>query len=208
MTKKINKVLKTDTSEIFQVFDYYSAYIEKTEIEKYELEQFVLEELLRGTPKKTIVKKLKEKEPNGKFSTNDVNRFMVRSKQFANWLRSDLKKTASRQERARQRIEEELVDLMVICRGLIAKYDYKGEDRSTIQAIKVLNTTLMNLAKIAGVEEAKDQIQVNIAENVANRKGELAHKILEADFKIIETEPEEVKNDKKNTEISKKKRKV
>lgn len=202
---KVDEILQTNYTNLPATVDLFREFIKISNIEKCKEEGFVLREMLNGKKPNEIIKALRRKHPNYYFNHNDFNRFLERNKEIRNILEKENKIVARRFKVARAEVEETMKDLLLFNKELIRNLYNKEDDTNLIAAIRTLNQTIMNYAKLAGYLDESEKRNVNIVNLISDRfEGErLKDKIHRADFKedvvVIETPKEDEKRRKETT---------
>ncbi len=166
--------------------DLYRAIVSETSIERCGEEEEVLRRVLRGNKPGQVVAYLREKHPGYKFSIPDLNKFLERNREIVRELESHDKKLQTRHLLAREDCANKLQDVLVMVESLVREYHKQDDKQATLTALKVLNQTLMNYAKILGYLERKDPIKPEIVDMVSDDHIERAKRALEAEYKMID----------------------
>jgi len=201
---KVDEILQTNYMNLPATADLFREFIKISNIEKCKEEGFVLREMLKGKKPNEIIKALRRKHPDYYFDHNDFNRFLERNKEIRDILEKENKVVARRFKAARAEVEEIMKDLLLFNKELIRDLYNKEDDTNLIAAIRALNQTIMNYAKLAGYLDESEKRNVNIVNLISDRfEGErLRDRIHRADFKedviVVET-PEEDEERRKET---------
>lgn len=168
--------------------ELYKEFTEKSKIEKYKEEDNVLRMMIRGQAKSEIIKNLNDKyrKEEVKFTLNDVEKFLSRNTQIIEYLEDDKTRLVRRHLEARTGVEESMRDLLIFTQHHLNKANNEGDTRTTNDTIRTLNDVLKTYAKLKGfdMDNQTTAIQVNISDEIVNRKSSLIKKVVEADFKI------------------------
>jgi len=199
MPDQINKILRDEQySKLPSIQDTMREFTAETQIEKTKSEDFVMKGIMDGKSKTEIVGILNNKHPEINFTTSDINKFLERNSQFVRELEKKNTSTVRRHLVAKTECEEYLANIARFTEKLVVKYDEKGDSTSTIQAINALNNTLRTYLKLMayGGFSPKNN-ETNIQVNIDSPQEKGFKKTLEANFKLVDDEPEkQVQEDK------------
>ena len=197
---KINEILNTDFKKLPSANELYKEMMGQSEIERFKLEDYVLDQIIRGKTKTSIIRDISAREPEGKFSMNDLEKFIERNKQVTQSLEKQKTSLARRHLNAKANVEEELAQVAMFTKQLIKKYDGRNDHANTISAIKAFEGLLVRYAKLAGFWNTDmDETPKNIIQIISDKKSDVAQKIVRADFKMV-NENEESKEKHKDKE--------
>ena len=116
---QVDKILESDFLKLPKAEDLYAEFITQTNIEKVKEEDFVTRELLKGKTQQSIIKELSLMHPEGKFSVDDLNKFLERNRQLVSILEKEKTALARRHLDAKAKLEEELAQLAMYTKNLI-----------------------------------------------------------------------------------------
>ena len=110
----------------------------------------------------------------GKASLVDVNKHTQLDKKYL---------------KTKTKCAEQLAELVFITRELIDKYESEGDNTNTVNAVRVLNLTLMNFAKMSGfLDDAKTEVNITMVGKVSEDNKHLREKVISASFVEEESE--------------------
>lgn len=204
MSDKINALIKEEL-KLPRTLDLYKEFLGETQIEIYKQENFVITELVKGTSKTKIVEALKTKVPDGRFSLNDLDKFIERSDELHDLLKIEKRSLAKRWLKAKTDVMEELADVAIYTKSLIPELRKEGDNNNALKAINTLNTLLMNISELKGFIGPETQINtlVNVNGNkIDDIRARLRSKAHMADFDV-KPENDEVSTEQTNPENEK-----
>ena len=187
----VDDFLRTDFSKPPRAQELYYQFIEQSLIEKCKEEDEVLRRVMRGEDHKTIIEYLKNKHPGMNFNKRDFEKFLARNREVVRELESSDDRLKQRHLLAREDCAAKLYDVAVMAESLIREYHDKEDHKSTLTALKVLNSTLMNYSKILGYTEKPEKKKEEVVELIPQSTIDKAKLALEADYKLIEDAPED-----------------
>lgn len=204
VSDKINALIKEEL-KLPRTLDLYKEFLGETQIEIYKQENFVITELVKGTSKTKIVEALKTKVPDGRFSLNDLDKFIERSDELHDLLKIEKRSLAKRWLKAKTDVMEELADVAIYTKSLIPELRKEGDNNNALKAINTLNTLLMNISELKGFIGPETQINtlVNVNGNkIDDIRARLRSKAHMADFDV-KPENDEVSTEQTNPENEK-----
>jgi len=188
MNKKteVDNIIDTNYLDLPNAKDLYREFIKQSNIEKYKEERFVLSSLMQGKKYNEINSELRIRHPDVDFNKEDFERFLERNREVTEYLKHGISTVARRFNVARADVEMMMRDLMLFNKEVVRDLAKKEDATNLVAAIRALNQTVMNYAKLAGfLEESESKQPINIV-NVISDKYEgsrLKDRIHRADFK-------------------------
>lgn len=188
MSKDRVKNIIEDNFKMPRTLDLYKEFIGKTQIEIYKEEDFVIHSLMKGDPKIKIINTLKDKYPEGKFSYDDIDKFIERSDELHKVLKIDKGSLYKRWLKAKTNCMEELAQLAVYTKGLIPKLQEQRDNTNTLKAVQTMQGLILNMMELEGTRNSSGpqiNTQVNIdAGKVDQIRQRLRAKAHHADFVV------------------------
>jgi len=167
---QVDEIIETDYENLPMARDLYREFIKKSNIEKVKEERFVLKELMSGKKSQEILSELKKKHPDTEFTNEDFERFMERNREVMKFLQKDISTASRRFQNARAEIEETMRDLYLFNREVVRDLAEKEDATNLVAAIRALNMTVMNYAKLAGILDLNEnKPNVNIVNVISDK---------------------------------------
>lgn len=175
--------------------DLYKEFLGKTQIEIYKEENQVIKKLIRGDTKKKIIEDLKTRYPDGRFSYDDMDKFIERNDEIHKLLKIDKTSLSKRWLKAKAECMEELAQLAFYTKSLIPKLQEEGDNNNTMKAISEFRKTLMDFMQLEGHIMPGNQVntQINIeGDRLSTLRQGLRNRAHKADFVIKQEDDDKV----------------
>lgn len=148
-------------------------------------EDNVIRDLIRGTSKTKVLAGLQKKYPEESITAGNLDSFLMEYRHVLdNEVLKLSKDHARRIVKSQEGLTNELIDLAVTSKDLIAKFQQDDDNTNTIAAIKAASDIFMKVGKVQGIFEEKPEVSVNIQmdkviNEVTTQDSELKNKILQ-----------------------------
>lgn len=181
---EIEDQIEADLPIIRNADSLYNAFIGMTTVEKVKEEDFVLKSLLRGATKNSILRQLKDRHPDTKFTRTDLEKFLSKNPEVFRAMGKTVEKAARRYLQSKEDVNEQMASVIMYTQGLIPELKAEGDNTNTIAAIRALQSAIMSYAQLEGHTTEDNNVQVNIVQQLSEGRTNIKDKVKDVDYTV------------------------
>lgn len=182
--KEMKKVVDELLPTVLNGNTLYNAFLGLTNIEKAKQEDYVIKEMVKGTKKSQILSYLNDNYPEYVFTYPDLDKFLAKNPEIFRALGKKVESSAIRYLNAKADVMDRMAGLIAYTENLVTKLENQGDNTNTVGAIRALQNSYMDMAKLQGfLKDDGKSVNVNIVQQLDSRR-DSTRKVIDADYDI------------------------